>query len=73
MTNCDYSCSGFKTADDDLLAFEELLLGSREVQEWPQTSSNNGHKMGGFDGNLKHTAKNDHISTASPRSSEGKI
>ena len=73
MTNYDHGRSGFITADNDLPAFEELLLNPREVQEWPRTSSNDGHEMGGFDGNLECAAKNDHNTTASPGSSEGKI
>ncbi len=73
MTNCDRGRSGFTTANDDLPAFEELLLDPGEMQEWPRTSSDDGHEMGEFNGNLECAAKNDHNSTASPGSSEGKI
>ena len=73
MTNYNHRRSGFITADNDLSAFKELLLNPGEVQEWPRTSSDNRYEMGGFDGNLEYAAKNDHNTTASPRSSEGKI
>ena len=72
ITTGDHGRSNF-TKDDDLPTFEELLLDPGEVQEWPGTSLDDGHEMGGFDGNFECAAKNDHNSTASSGSSEGKI